>query len=313
MKILQKLIATSLIALLSLTSIVQAAETVTYFHNDLLGSPAAATDESGEVIWRENYQAFGEKVKNQDEKTGNVIGYTGHVHDKDTGLTYMQARYYDPVIGRFYANDPVGFLEQVQRGNSPAHGFNRYAYANNNPYKFVDPDGNSPISYLAKQAAKHGIEKGLKKMTDRQLRRLGRYMNETQKKEFLSDAADILSSLDSSPAEIAVEAIPVLGDIYGGVKFGKGISSAYSKAQDLENKWIDKILASLPPEQRKKFITAMRNAGVRDAKQDQGIPKTGSGMEMHHNDQVKDFPERASDPRHIEALSPDDHKERHRN
>ena len=126
-----------------------AAEIVTHFHNDLLGSPATATDESGEVIWRENYQAFGEKVKNQDEKTGNVIGYTGHVHDEDTGLTYMQARYYDPVIGRFYANDPVGFLEQVQRGNSPAHGFNRYAYSNNNPYKFVDPDGEF-INFAAK-------------------------------------------------------------------------------------------------------------------------------------------------------------------
>ena len=46
---------------------------------------------------------------------------------------YMQARYYDPVIGRFYSNDPVGF--------SNVHNFNRYAYANNNPYKYVDPDG----------------------------------------------------------------------------------------------------------------------------------------------------------------------------
>ena len=45
----------------------------------------------------------------------------------------MQARYYDPVIGRFYSNDPVGF--------KGVHSFNRYAYANNNPYKYVDPDG----------------------------------------------------------------------------------------------------------------------------------------------------------------------------
>jgi len=45
----------------------------------------------------------------------------------------MQARYYDPVIGRFYGNDPVGF--------NNVHNFNRYAYANNNPYTFVDPDG----------------------------------------------------------------------------------------------------------------------------------------------------------------------------
>jgi RHS repeat-associated protein len=53
----------------------------------------------------------------------------------------MQARYYDPVIGRFYSNDPVDVMEHMQRGNSAAHGFGRYTYANNNPYKYVDPDG----------------------------------------------------------------------------------------------------------------------------------------------------------------------------
>lgn len=45
----------------------------------------------------------------------------------------MQQRYYDPVIGRFYSNDPVGVRD--------THSFNRYAYANNNPYKYVDPFG----------------------------------------------------------------------------------------------------------------------------------------------------------------------------
>jgi len=52
----------------------------------------------------------------------------------------MQARYYDPVIGRFYSNDPVDVLGHFEAGNG-AFGFNRYAYANNNPYKYVDPDG----------------------------------------------------------------------------------------------------------------------------------------------------------------------------
>ena len=47
----------------------------------------------------------------------------------------MQARYYDPVIGRFYSNDPLGFRD--------VHSFNRYAYANNNPYKYIDPTGMS--------------------------------------------------------------------------------------------------------------------------------------------------------------------------
>ncbi|MDX1536650.1 RHS repeat-associated core domain-containing protein [Arsukibacterium sp.] len=62
-------------------------------------------------------------------------GYTGHVEDDDLQLTYMQQRYYDPIIGRFYSNDPMGF-----KASNPMM-FNRYAYANNNPYKFVDPDG----------------------------------------------------------------------------------------------------------------------------------------------------------------------------
>jgi hypothetical protein len=52
----------------------------------------------------------------------------------------MQARYYDPVIGRFYSNDPVDALGHLGAGN-PIHGFNRYTYANNNPYKYTDPDG----------------------------------------------------------------------------------------------------------------------------------------------------------------------------
>ncbi|OCW96884.1 RHS repeat-associated core domain-containing protein [Alishewanella sp. HH-ZS] len=65
-------------------------------------------------------------------------GYTGHVEDNDLQLTYMQQRYYDPIIGRFYSNDPVGFT-----ASNPMM-FNRYAYANNNPYKYTDPDGKFP-------------------------------------------------------------------------------------------------------------------------------------------------------------------------
>ena len=54
----------------------------------------------------------------------------------------MQARYYDPVIGRFYSNDPLGAIGHISQGN--IQGFNRYNYAYNNPYKYTDPDGNNP-------------------------------------------------------------------------------------------------------------------------------------------------------------------------
>ncbi|SFR54621.1 RHS repeat-associated core domain-containing protein [Pseudidiomarina maritima] len=64
------------------------------------------------------------------------LGYTGHLEDDDLELTYMQARYYDPLIGRFYSNDPVGWTPK-----NPVMSFNRYLYVNNNPYKYTDPDG----------------------------------------------------------------------------------------------------------------------------------------------------------------------------
>jgi hypothetical protein len=52
----------------------------------------------------------------------------------------MQARYYDPVIGRFYSNDPVDAVSHLNNAEG-IKGFNRYSYAVNNPYKYVDPDG----------------------------------------------------------------------------------------------------------------------------------------------------------------------------
>jgi RHS repeat-associated protein len=56
------------------------------------------------------------------------------VQDAMTGLTYMQQRYYDPMIGRFLSVDPV-------TATSVGGNFNRYWYANDNPYSFTDPDG----------------------------------------------------------------------------------------------------------------------------------------------------------------------------
>ncbi|WP_371819945.1 RHS repeat-associated core domain-containing protein [Psychrosphaera sp. F3M07] len=57
-------------------------------------------------------------------------------------LLYMQARYYDPIIGRFYSNDPVGWT-----ASSPVHSFGRYTYVNNNPYRYTDPNGKYPESW----------------------------------------------------------------------------------------------------------------------------------------------------------------------
>ncbi|MCV2886475.1 RHS repeat-associated core domain-containing protein [Aestuariibacter sp. AA17] len=82
----------------------------------------------------QNHRPYGSNIEGE----ADDIGYTGHKFDTDLGLSYMQARYYDPVIGRFYSNDPVGF--------DSVHNFNRYTYANNNPYKYIDPDGKDAVA-----------------------------------------------------------------------------------------------------------------------------------------------------------------------
>jgi RHS repeat-associated protein len=90
------------------------------------------------VVWRESEQPFGEDWTSA-AANDNQAGYTGHVEDAATGLTYMQARYYDPVIGRFLSIDPVGF--------SPGRPsmFNRYAYVGNDPFNATDPDGEDRV------------------------------------------------------------------------------------------------------------------------------------------------------------------------
>ncbi|UQI28480.1 RHS domain-containing protein [Pseudomonas bijieensis] len=112
------------------------ADTITYFHNDISGSPMAATDAAGNLLWKENYKPYGDKLNRSAPSSSNKIGYHGKAYDDSTGLSYMGARYYDPVLGRFMGIDAVDFQEDN------LHSFNRYTYANNNPYKYVDPDGN---------------------------------------------------------------------------------------------------------------------------------------------------------------------------
>jgi RHS repeat-associated protein len=110
--------------------------TVKYQHTDALGSPIAVTNTAKALIESSEYEPFGQLVN---KPLFDGPGYTGHVQDAATGLTYMQQRYYDPGIGRFLSVDPVTAYEQ------PGQNFNRYWYANNNPFKLTDPDGRLPL------------------------------------------------------------------------------------------------------------------------------------------------------------------------
>ncbi len=119
----------ALVLAAGMLSAAQAAETVEYIHTDALGSPVAVTDANGVVIERTVYEPYGAVVGGQ-VKDGP--GYTGHVSDSATGLSYMQQRYMDPEVGVFLSVDEIAATE---------NSFGRYGYASTNPYRFIDPDG----------------------------------------------------------------------------------------------------------------------------------------------------------------------------
>ncbi len=109
------------------------AVTIEYLHVDGLGSPIARTDAGKAIIQKSEFEPYGRLInRNNDDRPG----YTGHVMDAATGLTYMQERYYDPQLGLFLSVDPVTAYQ-----TKDWRLFHRYGYAFNNPYSFTDSDG----------------------------------------------------------------------------------------------------------------------------------------------------------------------------
>jgi len=106
--------------------------TTTYEHTDALHSPITETDATGASNHIERYTPYGEPG---DGSYTQGPGYTGHVTDAFTGLTYAQQRYYDPILGGFLSVDPIVV------DTTTATNFCRYCYAADNPYTFIDPDG----------------------------------------------------------------------------------------------------------------------------------------------------------------------------
>lgn len=101
----------------------------------------------------------------------NGPGYTGHVNDPETGLVYMQARYYDPATGRFLSVDPVAPVG----GN--LFNVNRYDYANNNPINNVDLDGRVVIPANKRAAETLNQARALSAINERQYQTLNNSTN----------------------------------------------------------------------------------------------------------------------------------------
>jgi len=126
------------------------AENVTYYVTNAQGTVVAQMDTNANVTYTATYRPYGRQQQGVPQAGP---GYTGHVNDPGTGLVYMQARYYDPSIGRFLSVDPV----------TPAaanlYNFNRYDYAIDNPIINVDPDGRKVQFILAPNTSFYEVAK----------------------------------------------------------------------------------------------------------------------------------------------------------
>lgn len=120
-----------------------------YHLPNALGSQVALADETGAVVSRTEYDAYGNETPLQTGPWRSDLRFAGqhnYVSDHEvSGLDLLGRRYYAPVFGRFLTRDPIGYQG----------GINLYAYTSNNPINAVDPLGTVEIE-LRFRDAMHG-------------------------------------------------------------------------------------------------------------------------------------------------------------
>jgi RHS repeat-associated protein len=99
-----------------------------YFHQDHLGGTVLATDEQGKIVQIYDYAPFGNQIMNESDGSSLVShSFTDKELEKDLGLYYFEARWYNPRTGQFVSSDPMDGMS--------------YGYAASNPLSFIDPTG----------------------------------------------------------------------------------------------------------------------------------------------------------------------------
>jgi RHS repeat-associated protein len=102
---------------------------------DHVGTIRDVTDSAGALVAHYAYDAFGRQVLGPAGSLDDSLRFAGREADVPGGLTYVRARAYAPELGRFVSEDP----------RKPWH----YAYAENDPLRFVDPTGElAAIEYI---------------------------------------------------------------------------------------------------------------------------------------------------------------------
>ena len=111
-----------------------------YYHRNLQGDVIAIYDASGEKKVEYAYDAWGNCSVVYAADLGladtNPIRYRGYYFDRETGLYYLNARYYSPEWRRFISPDAADYIDP-----ETPNGLNLYAYCNNDPINYIDPSG----------------------------------------------------------------------------------------------------------------------------------------------------------------------------
>ena len=113
-----------------------------YFLKNLQGDVIAIVNYEGEEVARYSYDAWGVCTVTMDNSGCNIANinpfrYRSYYFDKETGLYYLQSRYYDPEVGRFINADDAGYL--MNQNGSTHH--NLFSYCHNNPVNHTDFNG----------------------------------------------------------------------------------------------------------------------------------------------------------------------------
>ncbi len=120
-----------------------------YYQNDHLGTPQMLTDQSGAIVWSADYESFG-KASISIAAVENNLRFPGQYYDSETGLHYNWHRYYDPEVGRYLQNDPIGFA---------GGDMNLFVYVWGNPVNLTNPlglYGTNDCSYYEKRCEESG-------------------------------------------------------------------------------------------------------------------------------------------------------------
>ncbi|MFN3639567.1 MAG: RHS repeat-associated core domain-containing protein, partial [Flavobacterium sp.] len=119
----------------------RAQDQIYYYHPDHLGTATFLTDANGLPYEFFLNLPFGETMAEQHSQTSdyqNRWKFTGHELDRETGLYYAGARYYDPRVSIWLSVDPLAERD---------HSWTPYRYCYNNPINFTDPDGLHEYTY----------------------------------------------------------------------------------------------------------------------------------------------------------------------